>query len=303
MSDNILMPERTHDNFGDSIAKLVSIVTQMNNCKSDTINLDFSHSQILNPFFLAGLSCVTNKLLKSGKNIFSNHRQSKISNYLNTVSFPEGFTFGPNADPLNALTYYKYKTYIPIITFQIEHNSEKLKHTDAIISAILNLLKLQLGFSGEQVNPLDYFLSELTTNITEHSKADKGYIFAQYYPNSHYLDLCIADSGIGIFESFASNPDYTPSNEAEALKMALTGKSTKKGLAERGFGISTSRNMLVNGLDGKIFIWTGNTTFLQTNNHEEIQVIEKKSYFSGTFIALRLPTITPKGFDFYKFTS
>ncbi|MDQ6842847.1 MAG: hypothetical protein M3Z92_00645, partial [Bacteroidota bacterium] len=58
---------------------------------------------------------------------------------------------------------------------------------------------------------------------------------------------------------------------------------------------------LVTGLPGKLFHWSGNTTFLQIVNKEAIVSIDVNGYFQGTFLALRLPTISPAGFDFYKF--
>jgi hypothetical protein len=158
-----------------------------------------------------------------------------------------------------------------------------------------------LKFSEKETQPLSYFLDELTNNINDHSDAEHGFVFAQFYPNSNYLDLCICDAGKGIYKSFLDNPNFNPANEIQAIQLALSGNSTKDRPEARGFGISTTRNMLVNGLKGKLFLWSGNTTFFQAVNEEVIVNIAENGYFQGTFVALRLPTIIPGEFNFYKF--
>lgn len=170
-----------------------------------------------------------------------------------------------------------------------------------ILSAVSQLLKNQLKFSEKERMPLAYFLGELTDNINEHSLAAEGYVFAQYYPSSNYLDLCICDAGQGILQSYLNNPKFDPKTEVEAIQLALSGKSTKDRAEARGFGITTTRNMLVNGLRDRLFLWSGNTTFLQTANKEAIVNIDGNGHFQGTFITLRLPTVIPGSFDFYKF--
>lgn len=158
-----------------------------------------------------------------------------------------------------------------------------------------------MKFSEKERMPLAYFLGELTDNINEHSLAAEGYVFAQYYPNSNYLDLCVCDAGQGILQSYLNDPKFYPKSEAEAIQLALSGRSTKDRPEARGFGITTTRNMLVNGLRGKLFLWSGNTTYLQTVSKEAIVSIDGNGHFQGTFIALRLPTVISNNFDFYKF--
>lgn len=59
------------------------------------------------------------------------------------------------------------------------------------------------------------------------SEAEQGYVFAQFYPNSNYLDLCICDAGKRIYQSFLDNPKFNPANDIEAMQLALSGNSTK----------------------------------------------------------------------------
>lgn len=106
---------------------------------------------------------------------------------------------------------------------------------------------------------------------------------------------------MGIYQSFLDNPKFNPTSEIEAIQLALSGNSTKDRPEARGFGISTTRNMLVKGLKGKLFLWSGNTTFFQSVNKEAIINIGGNGYFQGTFMAINLPTIIPGEFNFYNF--
>ncbi|HVY54085.1 MAG TPA: hypothetical protein VHA13_06150 [Gammaproteobacteria bacterium] len=284
------------------MTKLIAIVSQMASCSNEIIVLDFSKAKMLNPFFLGGLACIMSNFKRLGKRIIINHDiNNSIKSYLDTIYFPETFSpeEGNEKDYLKTLERYNHKTFIPIVSFKTGTVDAITVIRENILSAISQLLRNQLKFSERERMPLAYFLGELTDNINEHSKASKGYVFAQYYPNSNYLDLCICDAGQGIYQSYMHNPKFSPKNETEAIQLALSGNSTKDRPEARGFGITTTRNMLVNGLHGKLFLWSGNTTFLQAIDKEAILNID--GYFQGTFIALRLPTIIPGSFDFYKF--
>ncbi len=300
MATTIQIPVRTHENFGDSISKLIRTISELHSIEEDNINLDFSRTKMLNPFFLCGLACVIQKLGQTGKKInFNFQNNPNINSYLKTIHFPD--TFFAESNTGTSLNQYLYKTYVPIISFKTGLDNDCSMRRESILSSVSHVIKNQLKFSGRERQPLSYFLDELTNNINDHSYASEGYVFAQFYPNSRYLDLCICDSGIGIYQSFLNNKNFKPMNDIEAMQLALSGHSTKDRPEARGFGISTTRHMLVNGLKGILFIWSGNTAFAQNVNKEVIVNLERNSIFKGTFIALRLPTIIPGEFDFYKF--
>lgn len=303
MTATVQIPVRTHENFGDSISKLIKTLSEISSIQDREIILDFNQTKFLNPFFLCGLACVIQKLQGSGKKFILNHdKNSNINSYLSAIFFPSTLSASDdNDDNLKILERYRSKTYIPLINFKTGINDQATLVRENILSSISQLLKNQLRFSEVERQPLSYFLDELTNNINDHSDARHGYVFAQFHPNSNYLDVCICDAGKGIYQSFLDNPKFNPANDIEAMQLALSGNSTKDRPEARGFGISTTRNMLVNGLKGIVFIWSGNTTFLQAVNKEAIVNIGENGYFQGTYIALRLPMIIPGEFNFYSF--
>ena len=67
----------------------------------------------------------------------------------------------------------------------------------------------------------------------------------------------------GSYVKTGRHMDDIGTNEAEALKMANHGVSTKNrpDAENRGYGISTSKNMLVKGMGGAFFmLWVGHST-------------------------------------------
>ena len=71
--------------------------------------------------------------------------------------------------------------------------------------------------------------------------------------------------------------------DEEAITLALNGKSTKPEANSRGFGIPTSRKMLVNGLRGKFFMWTGTAFMYQNVEKEEIISVPEQFYWNWLF--------------------
>src|SRR6185312_10033694 len=268
------------------------------------VELDFREAKILNPFFLGGIASIIDYARSRGKNIKSNHRENnRINSYLDRIFFPAccGPQRGHEQSFFQQLEAYQAKTYIPMIAFPTGSDSYHSSIREKMLSAISALLKNQLNFKERERQPLAYFLDELTHNVNDHSGAIKGILFAQFYPGSNYLDLVICDNGKGIYASYEGNTRFTPADEAEALRFAVNGRSTKDRPESKGFGISTSRKMLVNGLRGKFFIWTGRTSFIETIEREDFVQFPANLSFPGTFIALRIPTIIAETFNFYDF--
>lgn len=296
----VVMPQNTIGSFGKGIGKFTIINQELENHVGKVI-LDFSQCRILNPFILGGLASIIDSRLRKGQEfefIFGDNYN--IYSYLDTICFKGG------CDPKNLPDIIKklhYKTYIPVTIFPCGNSSEEEITRNHCLELIGNLIKTQLNLSETASSPIKYLISELTTNIHEHSKSHGGVIFAQHYNPPHlpsYLDVCICDTGIGILGSYFKNPKFHPEDEIEALSFAITGKSSKDRSESRGYGISTSCKLICKGLGGKIAIWSGRHGYFQTS--EISNILPVLSNFSGTYIALRIPTTIPVGLvmaDYY----
>lgn len=193
------------------------------------------------------------------------------------------------------------RSYTPISRFNV------FSQTELIQTVYKNVIHKQSGFNSDISTPLSYLLSELMDNMVEHSLAKSGFIFSQYSKTEHALDICIADDGISVFGSFMrKKKDFVlehNNNEAEILKFATEGVSTKNlpHGQNRGFGLSTSKSMLVDGLGGEFFIMSGNAFHRHTTKGISYINLPRNIAWPGTIILLRIPMERPNGFNYLNF--
>jgi len=144
-------------------------------------------------------------------------------------------------------------------------------------------------------------LSEITDNVSEHSNAESDYIIAQNYPNMKYVDICIGDDGITLLGSYLKTPEKGITTDLDAIQAANEGISTKmRPTAEnRGYGIRTTKRMIVDGMGGQYVMMSGGAAYIKTVNGERLGQMDKSSRINGTIVAMRVPYWNK--FDFYSF--
>ena len=190
------------------------------------------------------------------------------------------------------LERYALKTYIPIINFSAERSSDA---KEAVSSIAENIIIRQLNIKSNVANGLKYMIDETLDNITEHSESDRGYIFAQAYPRKGFLDVCIADRGVTLLGSYKRLPGNEIESDSEAIKAANRGLSSKN-LPEaenRGFGIKTSKQMLINGLGGQYLMMSGSSLYVKSLNIDSFYSMPNGLRWNGTIVALRIPYNVP----------
>ena len=128
-------------------------------------------------------------------------------------------------------------------------------------------------------------------------------MFSQYLEREGYIDLCIADTGITIFNSFKNAGLYQieiDGKESEALKLANEGYSTKNrpDAENRGYGIPTSKKMLVEGMKGAFFMLSGGAFHRYENGANYYVNLKNMFRWDGTIVLLRIPVKMPVGFNY-----
>ncbi len=146
---------------------------------------------------------------------------------------------------------------------------------------------------------LEYSISELANNVTQHSRA-YGFVAAQHTPRSGYVRLGIADCGIGILESFRTegSPVYKPGmTDREAIEEALKPKVSSKthhttawggGPVNAGVGLTMLKEISIH-LDGVFTVVSGTHMYFQTGKAEPVNIpLPPDSVFAGTMCAVRV---------------
>lgn len=80
------------------------------------------------------------------------------------------------------------------------------------------------------------------------------------------MDVCIADRGVGLLGSYEKLPDNEIESDMEAIKAANRGLSSKNlpDAENRGFGIKTSKQMLIQGLGGQYLMISGSSLYIKS---------------------------------------
>jgi anti-sigma regulatory factor (Ser/Thr protein kinase) len=302
----IKINERFSDNFGEPLSYVLNLLIQINEANPSEINFDFSACKFINPFVIGGIVAISNALKIAGKrvNFIIDKSNLSVSSYFDTIHFPEGFAFDnlTSAEMNERLEEYHSKTFIPLVLFPTTINNEGSALRENVLSAINTILSKQLKLTGNLLEAIYYLVDELTNNVADHSESQNGILFAQFYTTKNYMDVCIADFGKGIKQTYIDSGKADPVSDEQAIGFAITGKSTKNQSISRGFGISTSRRMLTEGLKGKFFLCSGDAMFYQNSEKQEIIALPPNAYFKGCMVALRIPILPNNQFDFYKYT-
>jgi anti-sigma regulatory factor (Ser/Thr protein kinase) len=271
------------DYLSSGIIPVVRIMNKIYNCEDEEVIIDCLKIRFVSPVFVISLMLFTYSCRKKVS-------LSNITTYLETILFFNEL----EPDKINSYNFisllqtYLNKTYIPVISFPALANKSTDK--DAILSAIENLLCNQLNLEKNVLIGLKYILAEMVDNITEHSESERGYLFAQSYPSKGYIDICIADQGITLKGSF-DKAGMMFSGDVAAMRAANDCKSSKNlpSAENRGYGIYTSKNMLIEGLRGQFMMMSGSAIYLKDKKMYDIIELPRGFRLDGTLVALRLP--------------
>ncbi|WP_282748620.1 hypothetical protein [Paraprevotella xylaniphila] len=296
MKQIIPIPNVPRDDRIGSVFNHLFKVIYATRLSHDDVVWDFSDTTFFHPFFLAPFA-----IYKSlcGKNIECRNMPSYLSSYLDSIYFHTFLDIKDDSDLQKSLQSYSEKSYIPICRFSLKN-----KNIDRMQSLVQATIEKQNKLDSSLKSAISYMLSELICNISEHSESEFGYLYSQRKGDA--LNICIADAGVTVYGSYLRAKKYLEKisgNEAEALRIANEGFSTKDlpNAENRGFGLSTTKRMIVDGLGGSFFMLSGGA--FHRHNKDGIQYIKLPEYISwdGTVLLIRIPLTVPSDFNYYKY--
>lgn len=262
----------------------IRIMSQIEKSSDDDIVIDFSRTKFVSPLFLVSLIVYSSRC---GKKITVRNMNA----YMETICFHTG---GICPDQLRQSEFlammegYSRKTYIPIISFPAQTNSDE---KETMLSLAESIVIRQSRIENNVAIGVKYMLEETIDNITEHSATDRGYIFAQSYPQKGFLDICIADRGITLLGSYRNMDGNEIEDDIEAIKAANKRISSKNRpeTENRGYGIYTSKKMLIEGLGGQYMMISGSALYVKSKSIDNFYALPDNLRFQGTIVALRIP--------------
>lgn len=291
----VSIPQISRDErIGSAFNSLFKIITESEKIEGEELIWDFEDDLFLHPFFLAPLAIYKDNCKK--KIVFDN-LNINLKAYLDNVYFEKAYD-GTNIKE-HELEIYLSKSYIPIVKFKCCGNN-----IDRIQEILQRIIEEQSRVDKSMKTPISHMTSELIDNIGEHSGSNYGYLFCQRVKKELYI--VIADSGRTIYGSYVYSEKYIEeigNDEAKAIKFANDGYSTKdRPEAEnRGYGISKSREMVVEGLGGAFFMLSGTAFFRHNEDGINAVNIPEEYRWDGTIILIRIPLKAPDDFCFYNY--
>jgi anti-anti-sigma regulatory factor len=219
--------------------------------------LDLSRVTFIEPYSMVSLLLLGRNYLRNrGEKLSLVNIPMDIHQYLSRMDFLSAGVFNV-IDRLDEKLLYKKSSFSRRVV-EITEVPNKERESIRAISGIISLFRkraqhiLKFWISS---NIIDYFvtvISEVCQNIFEHS-LDSGYCAMQTYAmgNEHIVRLIIADSGIGIRESFAQKPGISFDSNAKLTEMALTTPLSSK--RRYGYGLCQV-NAIIEKLRGSIYI-------------------------------------------------
>lgn len=283
----INVSENIGQKFLQGLEVVLRLIDQINQSEDEEDILIFQNSIFVTPIFILPLLVYVSGSKKRIRYQFTN-------SYLDTIQFGSG---GIKPEELGFSTFHhlldthSFKTYIPIINFPTDQ--KYTRERNEILSTVENLLSNQIRLQPNITAGLKYLIEESVDNIIEHSDSKRGYIFGQSYPVKKYMDICIADNGITLLGSYCKMKENKITDHLSAMKAANSGVSTKNlpRAENRGYGIRTSREMLVDGLSGNYVMLSGNVLYLKSKTIERFIVLPDIATWQGTIVAMRIPYV------------
>ena len=291
----IIIPNIAEDErIGRSFSYLIDVLAKTE--ASDYVVWDFKHVSFLHPFFLAPLAIYKETC---GKIIECVNISLRLQSFLNAVCFDRMLHFNNDSkeDVQSVIAKYLNKSFFPLCSFAMTDSNK-----DSFGSLIQHVITKQTGAERGE-SSLSYLISELLDNIYEHSQSPNGYVYSQYIESEKMIYLCVADTGITIPGSYRKAKRFQKEidgSDVEALKLANDGYSTKNRpeAENRGYGISTSKEMLVNGMKGAFYMISGGAFHRYENGANEYVALSDIFFWKGTLVLLKIPAHLPADFNY-----
>lgn len=296
----IRLPERTYENFGEPVFRLYEAASLAQLSPAGFV-VDVAGSKFLSPVLLCGVAALVRRHEEMGiaSHVDPKCRDEKLRSYLEAMRFPQGISGDINSEEnRKALNTCAGRPFVPMMTFPA--NLKPNMDREELLQGIENELARRSFMDGRATSAMKYILSEITGNINYHAGFGSGFVVAQYHVNNRYMDIAIADTGRGLLQTYLDSGKHTPSTDVDAMRLALAGHSAKAE-KHRGFGIRTSRKMVVKGLGGWFLIWSGSAMFVDNASGEQLVELTDGTSLPGCFFALRIPTVAPTSFSLYSY--
>lgn len=241
-------------NLKEVLEQFETLVNQVQSNMLRDVTFDFSDIKWITP----QQSIFLSSMLSEKPELYND---TSINTYLQTLRFPVGYLIEEGINIEELFKRYRDKSYIPILKLKLADASDDSDVRADFLRCFLDHIATVLLFKSNYIDGLTYILGDLLTNIFEHSYSEYAFFTFQNYPQLKKMEICVCDNGVGLLETYLRNKNALETDfshiktHMNAMGSVLSGLSTKS--KERGFGVHTSRNMVMNGFKGTFIYQSG----------------------------------------------
>jgi ABC-type transporter Mla MlaB component len=168
---------------------------------------------------------------------------------------------------------------------------------DRVVASIQMSLPENMDWVESDRASFGTLVSDITKNVLQHSDSD-GVAVLRTNEGEPFVDLAIADAGVGIRSSLARNPDHQDVlDDVEAVRRAVGPSTTGDPGAGGGLGLYLAR-LVVEANGGRFVIRSGDASY---EEQEMAQKLERTPRLQGTLILVRVRT--DREFDYDRIDS
>jgi len=279
-----ILLQQPKERLGSQLEKLSQVLANPFG-RNAKVCFDFSAIEFIYPNWVVPLRAYMDWLRSKGHEVtMVNHAHLT---YLDTIYFTDPLDPSAVSDFEQRLALFKVKNYLPILRLPTQKNTAST-FVDQSLSTLTGVVCAQLDASAVMKTALSYFIDELCNNVLEHANASHIWIGAQFYSPRGYLDFCICDTGKGFLQSYLDHGKFSIHTHAEAMEKATSGLSTKDKEKNRGFGLATSRNLILDGLKGRMAVSSGNAMRIDLSPNEGKIIEPERFHWPGVLLNVRL---------------
>lgn len=277
-------------NSNVSKSKWIAFIEQ-SRCKNqsgsvDTLEIDFSESSFIEPFYLVSLACMIEEYSVNGTIIsFSLFNKLELREYLLSGYFLEFWK--KDFDRYDG--YFATSNSTTLRLWKID--STRISEYVQLAQTYYETRYLQ----EKDATPLNISLAELFNNIIEHAASSvSGFVLNQYYPKNGKLKIAVCDLGVGIarrINDYLSEKGEVKLSDKEAIIKAFDLSFSSKSIPQnRGWGLTTLKNIVLSCNGTLRLIANSYCLSFNKNGKGEFGGFELKNEFCGTLFEIILDT-------------
>lgn len=176
---------------------------------------------------------------------------------------------------------------MPVVGFPAMSKDTDIKNL--ITSAIEDFIITESRLDTNLAQALRYIADEIIDNITEHADTAEGFVSATW--DNGAVTVCIADAGKTVYGSYVDGNFDKIYSDQVALQAAVSGISTKNfpGAENRGYGISTSVDMIVRGMASTLIMLSGRGFLFCDKHRNDFTELPEQIFMPGTLFCFTIP--------------